>query len=212
MIKIKSILLKYHQPIINIFLFICIGHYIYRETHISQLFRKLDIIDITFFIHNIIFLAVILIRKEYITIDKDWGHWIVVTLSFFSNLFFIKSESSRRIPFVIKGAGFVNAVSILVGILSLISLGRSFGIVPAVREIKTGGLYKIIRHPMYLSDILFKIPIVMKYLNLYNIFIFIASVLLYILRAGYEEHLLMDYTRYSTYMHKVKYRFIPRIY
>jgi len=210
--KIKQFLFKYHQLVINILLFICLVHYVYKETHIYELFKKLDIIDVTFFLHNIIFLTVILIRKEYINIDKDWRHWVVVILSFFSNLFFIKRKEYIHIPLVIKTVGYINALSIIVGILALISLGRSFGIVPAVREIKTDGLYKIIRHPMYLSDILFKTPIVLKYFNLYNVLIYTISVFMYVLRARYEEQLLATYNSYKDYLQKVKFRFIPFIY
>src|SRR5262249_28469043 len=35
--------------------------------------------------------------------------------------------------------------------LGMLSLGRSIGIVPAHRGIKTGGLYRWVRHPLYLA-------------------------------------------------------------
>jgi protein-S-isoprenylcysteine O-methyltransferase Ste14 len=113
---------------------------------------------------------------------------------------------------IVNIAEIINFFAILIGIGALLSLGRSFGIVPAVRKVRTGGLYRIIRHPMFVSDMLFKIPLVLKYLTLYNLIVLAISVALYILRASYEEEILIKTDEYRQYVHNVKYRFIPYLY
>ncbi len=37
---------------------------------------------------------------------------------------------------------------------ALLSLGRSFAIFPGVRRLQTGGLYRVVRHPMYAGELL----------------------------------------------------------
>ena len=201
---------NHQQMLFNVMLFFVIGQYIVREIQVATVFIKPALIDITFFIHNVIFLAVILVRREYIQLDRNWFHWLISIFSFFSGLFFLKSSSSTGT--IIEVADAITIAAIVVGMAALLSLGRSFGIVPAVRKVRTGGLYHIVRHPMFVSDILFKIPLVLKYFTLYNSAIFILSLLLYILRAQYEEELLLHTQEYQHYKNRVKYRFIPYIY
>ncbi len=210
MIILKPEYQKIRQRIISLVLFLVIGHYIYRETNIHQIFKEPKFIDLTFFLHNIIFLAVILSRKEYVAVDRNWRSWLVAAFSFFSNLFFIKK--GYRLDSLGSWPDYLNVAAILVGIAALLSLGRSFGIVPAIREIKTSGLYRMIRHPMYLSDILFKTPLILQYFSAYNLLVYGLSILLYIQRAKYEESLLSQDPEYQQYRQRVKYRFIPFIY
>ncbi|MGE5430488.1 MAG: methyltransferase family protein [Syntrophomonadaceae bacterium] len=201
---------KYRQKLFNIILFIILGQYVYREARVVEIFRGMQIIDITFFIHNVLLISFVLFRQEYRDLDTNPLHWGVSIVSFFSNLFFIRQAESAIAVQVL--ANYINAGAILFGIITILNLGRSFGIVPAVRVIKKGGLYGIIRHPMYVSDFLFKVPVVLKYISVYNIFILALSIYFYILRARYEEEILMKYGEYRSYAEKVKYRFIPFVY
>ncbi len=45
----------------------------------------------------------------------------------------------------------VQGVGSILTIMAVITLGRSIGILPANRGIKTKGLYGLVRHPMYFS-------------------------------------------------------------
>jgi protein-S-isoprenylcysteine O-methyltransferase Ste14 len=208
--SVLSALQKHRQMIENIFLVLVLGQYIVRETQIDAVFKNPALIDVTFFIHNVIFMLVIVLRREYVKLDRNWFHWGVSILSFFSGLFFIKSSPIQGS--IVTAADVINYIGIVVGIVAFLSLGRSFGIVPAVRKIKTRGLYHIVRHPMFVSDILFKIPVVLKYFTIYNFMIFLISLALYIIRARYEEEILSQTEEYQQYQQRVKYRFIPFVY
>jgi protein-S-isoprenylcysteine O-methyltransferase Ste14 len=155
-------------------------------------------------------MLVIVVRREYVRLDRNSFRWGVCILSFFSGLFFIKSLPMQES--IVAVAEVINSIGIVVGIAAFVSLGRSFGIVPAVRKVKTRGIYRIVRHPMFVSDILFKIPVVLKYFTIYNCVIFLVSLVLYIIRAGYEEEILSQTEEYQQYQREVKYRFIPFVY
>ena len=95
---------------------------------------------------------------------------------------------------------------------SLLSLGRWFGVRPALRGLATKGPYRAVRHPMYLSDILFRIGFVIGHFHWMTSILFVVSSACYVLRARYEETFLGQQTEYREYMNRVKYRFIPFIY
>lgn len=46
------------------------------------------------------------------------------------------------------------AVGAAVALGGMASLGRSFAVLPGVRRLRTGGLYRLVRHPVYLGEAL----------------------------------------------------------
>ena len=93
-----------------------------------------------------------------------------------------------------------------------LELGRSFGILIALRTVKTNGLYSLVRHPMYGTDILLRIGFVVGHFNLFTIFLFVISTGAYIARAMLEEQFLLQDEAYQEYVRRVKYRFIPFVF
>jgi protein-S-isoprenylcysteine O-methyltransferase Ste14 len=100
----------------------------------------------------------------------------------------------------------------VLGVVTLLNLGRSFGILIAFREVKSRGLYGIIRHPMYATDILLRMGFLINHFNLFILIVFIASTVCYVYRAILEERFLIYQPEYREYMHRVKYRFIPFVF
>lgn len=75
-------------------------------------------------------------------------------------------------------------------IAAILSLGRSPGVVPAGRSVRTGGLYFIVRHPSYACYILFDITFISIRFSWFNLLIFCTFCLALYLRAFYEERFL----------------------
>lgn len=108
-----------------------------------------------------------------------------------------------------------NALVIIGGLMAIgayLSLNNSFGVTPALREVKTSGLYKLVRHPMYLSYFF----IYIGYLNLafssLNILIFVALIIGLVTRIIFEESLLSKNSTYQAYSKQVKYKLFPYIF
>jgi protein-S-isoprenylcysteine O-methyltransferase Ste14 len=113
---------------------------------------------------------------------------------------------------VLPKAKFLIVVGISVQIAGLMSLNRSFGIVPAKREIKTAGMYRLVRHPLYAAYFVAFTGYVLANTSTANLVVYIAEISLQILRLLREEkHLSMDYA-YRAYMKRVKFRIVPLIY
>jgi protein-S-isoprenylcysteine O-methyltransferase Ste14 len=96
-------------------------------------------------------------------------------------------------------------------IASMLSLRRSFGIVPANRGIRTRGLYEFVRHPLYASELLLLLGIVLVNPSAWNIGLFICDCVLQFLRATAEERLLSMDPVYCEYRARVRYQLVPLV-
>ncbi len=100
----------------------------------------------------------------------------------------------------------------ILAIISYLSLNTSFGISPALRKVKTNGLYKIIRHPMYASYLVLHVGYLQISYSLLNIFIIVTTFIFLLIRINFEEALLSEDKSYQEYRKKVKYRLLPYIF
>lgn len=96
-------------------------------------------------------------------------------------------------------------------IYAKLSLGRSFGLLPANRGIVTRGAYKVVRHPIYLGYFVSHMGFLLGSFSWYNLWLFSALYFFQYLRILEEEKLLAGDQEYATYMQKVKYRLLPGI-
>lgn len=98
---------------------------------------------------------------------------------------------------------------VALSIIAKLSLRRSFGLVAANRGIKSGGLYRFVRHPMYMAYIVNHIGYLMLYLSPWNVAIYALAWILLWMRADEEEKLLRADPAYREYAARVRSRLIP---
>ena len=123
--------------------------------------------------------------------------------------FEIKPTSS---PVLALLGGVVTAIGSLFTFISIQWLGRSFAVLPSHREIRTSGMYRFVRHPIYLSYIVAGLGTLMRHPSVYNSSVVLAGVLLMMWRIRFEERLLAQDELYRNYMDAVRYRLIPGLY
>jgi protein-S-isoprenylcysteine O-methyltransferase Ste14 len=102
-------------------------------------------------------------------------------------------------------------VGAALAIIATFSLGRSFGVIAANRGVKTGGLYRLVRHPLYGSYLFSYLGFLLGNLSLLNLTVIGFSFLCQYLRARSEEQVLLRDPIYQDYARMVRYRFIPFI-
>lgn len=100
-------------------------------------------------------------------------------------------------------------LGVTISTLGLLSLNKSLGIVPSLREIKTYGLYRFIRHPIYLGYFFSLTSITLQNLNAWNVFFLVCALSADIFRIKAEETFLSQDEAYLSYSQKVKWRLIP---
>ena len=112
------------------------------------------------------------------------------------------------------GIGFALQIfGVIIGLWGILSIQiGNFNIQPEVKSnsLITSGPYKWIRNPMYLSVILFYLPIIVENFNLLNLLVFIILIVTLLMKMNSEEQFLEERfgTEYLQYKSKTK-RIIP---
>ncbi|SEF39070.1 methyltransferase family protein [Nitrosomonas ureae] len=146
-------------------------------------------------------------RSNPKTVSVIPSDWVVAIIGSFAPLFLRPADYG-----VLPQAEILIALGTILQIAGLISLNRSFAIVAAKREIKTGWMYRMVRHPLYASYFLIFGGYVLVHTTTMNLILYLVTMSFLCLRIFREErHLSLD-PAYRHYMLKVRYRIIPYIF
>ena len=112
--------------------------------------------------------------------------------------------------------GLVSTILLLVGnaiaVYCLTHLGRSFSIMPEARGLVTSGLYRYLRHPLYLAEMLAATGTVLQFLSVWTVLILAIQIAFQIRRMQNEEAVLSEiFSEYAAYKEKTA-RIIPGIF
>ncbi len=151
--------------------------------------------------------ALFLLRSEPAAVSHSPLDWTLAIASTAAPFFFAPSSEG-----LLPAARVLIVLGVLLQIGGLLSLNRSFGLVAAKRQIKTSGLYRWIRHPLYASYLLSYAGYVLSNTSLGNAATCLAASLLLLARLQREERFLSRDSEYLLYMRRVKYRVLPLVF
>ena len=97
-------------------------------------------------------------------------------------------------------------------IVALLSLQRSFAIVPANRGIQVEGAYRLVRHPLYAAELFLLLGVVLANPSVLNAAIWLIECGLQLARARAEERFLSADPDYRAYTDRVRYRLVPGLF
>ncbi|MCL1811944.1 MAG: hypothetical protein FWG29_00320 [Treponema sp.] len=202
---------KNAQTLINIYVFVNVLGVILWQIYSLHKQNRLDFIEITFILNNCVLAWVVLIRQKHIAVDKNLFHQCIALIAFFSGIAFTGQPASQHSTAINVSQAVLLAASLL-GLITLLQLKDSFGILIACRTIKTGGLYRFVRHPMYVRDILLRVGYLISHCTALTAGLVVLSAACYVYRALLEEKFLCEQSgEYMQYKKTVRYRFIPGI-
>ena len=154
----------------------------------------------------------VLIRRPTQTISLRLGDWLLAITATYAPLLIQPSDTPAALHWLVPiGVGLTVAGNV-VQIAAKMFLRRSFGIAPANRGIKTDGMYRVVRHPMYAGYLLVHIGVLMLMPSPLNFLIYAIGWCAQILRLLAEERLLSEDPAYRTFMTKTRWRLIPGIF
>lgn len=148
------------------------------------------------------------LRSEPAAVSHSPIDWALAIASTGAPFLFIPASEQALLP----AARVLMVAAIIIQIAGLLSLNRSFGLVAARRVIKTSGMYRVIRHPLYASYLLGYAGYVLSNTSVGNILACLAAAALLIARLYREERFLSRDSDYVLYMRRVKYRVLPLVY
>ena len=106
----------------------------------------------------------------------------------------------------------VSAAGLLLVITGKLSLGRSFGLMPANRGIVSTGLYRLVRHPIYLGYLITHYAFVAANASMWNVILLVTADLALMVRAVCEERILARDPEYRAYQQIVRWRIVPGVF
>ena len=106
----------------------------------------------------------------------------------------------------------VSAIGLLIVIGGKMSLGRSFGLMPANRGIVSSGLYRVVRHPIYLGYLITHLAYLAANPTMWNFLVLATADLGLMARAVCEEGTLARDPEYVAYQSRVRWRVVPGLF
>ena len=155
-----------------------------------------------------IVVAFLILRRRTENISLRFGDWFIAFAGTFFALLVVRGGEPR---FPELGALLI-VTGILVHVGAKLSLRRSFGIVAADRGVKAGGMYRYVRHPMYLGYMLSHLGYLLIAPLQWNVLVYAFCWLFLILRILAEERILSENPDYRTYMEKVPHRLMQHVF
>jgi len=161
-------------------------------------------------LYNALLVGLTVTRRPSASTSPRIGDWVAALLTVMISLRFEGEEwrqtGAQAAGVALQGAG------LLIMAVAVMSLGRSFGVVPANRGVKRSGLYGCVRHPLYAGEIVFFTGFVVTNFSVINVVVWFGVLCGLVVRAWAEERLLSEDLEYRVYLAATPYRFFPRVF
>ncbi|MBM3463174.1 MAG: isoprenylcysteine carboxylmethyltransferase family protein [Armatimonadetes bacterium] len=113
-------------------------------------------------------------------------------------------------PWMFETGKWIVLLGDLITFVSMLTLGRSFGITVAARKAVTGGVYRFIRHPVYVGEMIAVAGVTIWRFSPLGVAAFLTFVICQCYRAILEERKLSEtFPEYREYVQRTG-RFFPR--
>lgn len=179
----------------------------FAYTHLAMFIKTGNITMLLIVIAEALAAFFYLVRTDPKSVSLVPFDWLVAVFGTFLPLFFRPSTSS-----VLPLATMLVITGVIMQILAMASLNRSFALVAAQRNIKTNMMYRFIRHPIYASYCLTFTGYILTNSSLMNFLVYLSFVTLLLFRIVREEDHLSKDSAYRAYKEQVRYRLIPFIF
>jgi protein-S-isoprenylcysteine O-methyltransferase Ste14 len=103
----------------------------------------------------------------------------------------------------------VSTIGVLIVIAGKVTIGRSFGLVPANRGVVASGPYSMVRHPIYAGYLLTHAATLALFPSVWNVAIILIADTALVFRALAEERVLSADSEYQSYCGRVAWHLSP---
>lgn len=161
-------------------------------------------------VSELLVVVMTLFRRPAASVDRGLRARVLTTLSMLGPPLVRPAAVMALAPQLLTAVISVTGLLIVIG--GKLSLGRSFGLIPANRGIISSGLYRIVRHPIYMGYIVTHVAFVIANPSAWNIVLLIAADTALMARAVCEEATLAQDPAYRSYQTKVRWRVCPGVF
>jgi len=150
------------------------------------------------------------VRRRAFRVDRSRLATVVTAISTVGPLFLSASTEPGIGPDAATAA--ISAIGLMVVVISKLSLGRSFGLVPANRGVVVTGPYAIVRHPIYDGYLITHAAFLLAHPTVWNVSIIAVTDAVLVVRALLEERVLRDDAAYQSYCRRVSWHLVPGVF
>jgi hypothetical protein len=160
-------------------------------------------------VSELLVVVLTVVRRRARTVDRRLYVRLVAAMSIVP-VFLIRPGGRRARARPVDGGGL--RAGLLVIITGKLTLGRSFGLMPAHRGLVSTGIYGVIRHPIYLGYLVTHVGFLAAHPGLTNVLLLLVADTTLMLRAVCEERTLARDPEYGRYMERVRWRVVPGVF
>ena len=149
-------------------------------------------------------------RRSAATVDRSMRARILTAVSMLGPSLLKPASVVALVPQVATVA--LSAVGLGVVIAGKVTLGRSFGLMPANRGIVSSGVYRFVRHPIYLGYLVTHAAYLAAMPSAWNVVALVVADIALLARAVREEQTLARDEQYRAYQQVVRWRVCPGVF
>ena len=149
-------------------------------------------------------------RRSAITIDRSLRARVLTTVSIVGPPVLVPATVTAWAPETLTVA--LSCAGLAVVIAGKMTLGRSFALLPANRGIVSSGVYRIVRHPIYMGYLVTHVAYLAANPSLWNIAALVVADVALMARAVCEEQTLAQDPAYREYQSRVRWRVAPGLF
>jgi protein-S-isoprenylcysteine O-methyltransferase Ste14 len=161
-------------------------------------------------ISEMLVVALTVLRRAAATVDRSLRARLLTTMSLLGPPLVKPMQMVPLLPpSITVGASVVGLAIVIAG---KVTLGRSFGLMPANRGIVSSGVYRVVRHPIYLGYLITHVAFVLANPTPWNLAVLVIGDTALLLRAVCEEQTLARDAQYRAYQQLVRWRVCPGLF
>jgi protein-S-isoprenylcysteine O-methyltransferase Ste14 len=151
--------------------------------------------------------VMLVIRRDPENTQHGWKTWAATAIGTFAPMLMRPSDA----PTDLLVGQILQTVAFGLQIGAVLSLNRSFGLLPAHRGVKSDGLYRWVRHPLYSTYLLAHVGYLASNISWANFLVVVTATTFQVVRILQEEQLLLQYPDYARYSDTTRWRLVPAI-
>ncbi len=168
------------------------------------------ITGLLFLVSEALVVVLTVVRRPARRIDRSLRTAIITFVSVIGPFLLRPSDAGSLVPDSVSAA--VAATGAIIVIVSKLTIGRSFGIVPANRGVVARGPYNVVRHPIYAGYLLTHAASLCAYPSFWNVAVLLTADSALVVRALTEERVLSADREYEVYCTRVAWHLVPGVF
>jgi protein-S-isoprenylcysteine O-methyltransferase Ste14 len=149
-------------------------------------------------------------RRRAHIVDRSAAAAVMTTVSLVGPTLLTASGPAGLVPDV--ATALLSAIGLLIVVIGKLTLGRSFGVVPANRGVVVLGPYTWVRHPIYTGYLVTHAAFLVAHPAAWNVGVVLIADAALIARALMEERVLSQDALYQQYCRRVGWHLVPGVF